>query len=352
MDSKMYKKYKRSIANAVAKVDNAPPKFDVSVYFKPRNLEADAIRVKEIDEENMEMLKNMNIIYRLGGNIDCWREKVVYKSNLENQEPQNRMIMKANKKLLKKIQKAASQYSAADFLKSWRQMRLKALQDKKFPSKNGDQFPSETKDYCMVKNIELLKNMNPIIRTRCFFEIKIREADQKLGKIIFELYDDIVPRTSANFAALCRGTNGLSYKNTPFHRILSAYWCQGGDNTKYNGTGGNSIYGESFERENFDLRHGAPGVLSMCNNEYNKNDSKFNLTFKKLKTVNGKNVVFGKVIKGLMNIYKIEEFGTKTGKPVKTVIVSDCGVLPFKRSKTSKKIDKLKSANITDTSMS
>ncbi|XP_061942696.1 peptidyl-prolyl cis-trans isomerase A-like [Apis cerana] len=178
----------------------------------------------------------------------------------------------------------------------------------------------------MVKDLSLLKEMNPSIRTKCFFEIEIK-GDQKLGCIQFELYNDIVPQTCKNFAELCRGFNGLSYKNTPFHRIVSGYWCQGGDVTKFNGSGGISIYGDFFENENYNLHHAGPGILSMCNENENKSNSKFNLTFKRLETVNEKNVVFGKVIAGLSNIYKIEEFGTKTGKPFKTIIVSNCGII-------------------------
>lgn len=63
----------------------------------------------------------------------------------------------------------------------------------------------------MVKDLSLLKEMNPSIRTKCFFEIEIK-GDQKLGYIQFELYNDIVPQTCKNFAELCRGFNGLSYK--------------------------------------------------------------------------------------------------------------------------------------------
>ncbi|KOC70678.1 E3 SUMO-protein ligase RanBP2 [Habropoda laboriosa] len=156
----------------------------------------------------------------------------------------------------------------------------------------------------------MLKKLNPSIRTRCFFEIQIESKGdkQKLGYIQFELYDDVVPRTCANFAGLCRGYNGLSYKNTPFHRIVSGYWCQGGDVTKFNGSGGISIYGESFENENYNLRHAGLGILSMCSENENTSNSKFNLTFRQLKTVDGKHVVFGKVIAGLSNIYKVNIF--------------------------------------------
>ncbi|XP_053990076.1 peptidyl-prolyl cis-trans isomerase A-like [Hylaeus volcanicus] len=121
--------------------------------------------------------------------------------------------------------------------------------------------------------------------------------------------------------------------NTPFHRIVTGYWCQGGDVTNFNGSGRASIFDQSFVNENFNLRHAGPGILSMCNDDENKNDSKFNLTFRRLETMDGKHVVFGKVISGLSNIYKIEEFGTKTGKPIKTIIVANCGIISKKHKR-------------------
>ncbi|EGI68160.1 E3 SUMO-protein ligase RanBP2, partial [Acromyrmex echinatior] len=142
-------------------------------------------------------------------------------------------------------------------------------------------------------------------QTKCFFDIGVKEENQKLGRIVFELYDSIAPRTCENFAAFCRGVNGLSYKYTPFHRIVSGYWCQGGDVTKFNGTGGTSIYGDSFDKESSNLRHTGPGILSTCDNDNDKTDSKFNLTFKCLRTLNGNKTVFGRVINGMNNIYKV-----------------------------------------------
>lgn len=98
----------------------------------------------------------------------------------------------------------------------------------------------------------------------------------------------------------------IIHRHTPFHRIVAGYWCQGGDVTKFDGTGGTSIYGDSFEKENSNLRHTGPGILSTCDND-GKNDSKFNLTFKCLKTVdrNKTFTVFGRVIDGMVNIYKV-----------------------------------------------
>ncbi|PBC28001.1 E3 SUMO-protein ligase RanBP2 [Apis cerana cerana] len=299
MDKKEYKKYKQRIAQTEAKIDNKAPPFHVAYYYDKHNMRSDLTRIREIDRENMTLLRRINIIVRFGGNIDCWLPKIIYRPKFyEQQKAENKKIKTQNKNILQKIQNAT----------------IKVIGLQLIP------------DHCMVKDLSLLKEMNPSIRTKCFFEIEIK-GDQKLGCIQFELYNDIVPQTCKNFAELCRGFNGLSYKNTPFHRIVSGYWCQGGDVTKFNGSGGISIYGDFFENENYNLHHAGPGILSMCNENENKSNSKFNLTFKRLETVNEKNVVFGKVIAGLSNIYKIEEFGTKTGKPFKTIIVSNCGII-------------------------
>ncbi|XP_076375522.1 uncharacterized protein LOC117219392 [Megalopta genalis] len=343
MDEKEYKEHKRKIREAVAAVDTKAPKLDISYYYKKRNLTLDANRVREIDKENMELLKRMSVISRTGGKVDCWMHQTKYVTQLEDQESKNKMIMKVNKTLLKIITEASSVYPTGEFIQSWKAMRGKMMHSRRFAQKYQAQttVSQVNEDHCMIKDLSLMKELNPSIRTKCFFEIEIQNDRQKLGNIKFELYDDVVPQTCANFSELCRGTkDGLSYKNTPFHRIVSGYWCQGGDVTKFNGIGGVSAFDTVFENENFNLRHAGPGILSMCNNNENKNDSKFNLTFRCLETMNGKCVVFGKVISGLSNIYKIDEFGTKTGKPTKTIIISKCGIISRKHYWHPSKDDK------------
>ncbi|ORY86417.1 cyclophilin-like domain-containing protein [Protomyces lactucae-debilis] len=166
-----------------------------------------------------------------------------------------------------------------------------------------------------------------------FFNISI--GDQPAGKIVMQLYDDICPKTTANFRALCTGEKGigktgkpLCYKGSSFHRVIRNFMIQSGDFTNGDGTGGESIYGVKFEDENFEVKHSKPYLLSMANAGQHTNGSQFFITTTETSHLDGKHVVFGEVTKGKGLVRQIEN--QKTGPadlPLAAVKIIDCGVV-------------------------
>lgn len=160
---------------------------------------------------------------------------------------------------------------------------------------------------------------------KVFFDTSIN--DEPAGRIEFQLYDDVVPKTAENFRALATGEKGYGYKDSIFHRVIPEFMLQGGDFTNHNGTGGKSIYGAKFPDENFTKKHTRPGLLSMANAGPNTNGSQFFITTVPCPWLDGKHVVFGEVTNGFDVVKKIESYGTRNGTTKATVKITNAGEL-------------------------
>jgi len=162
----------------------------------------------------------------------------------------------------------------------------------------------------------------------------------KAGRMVFELFADIVPKTAENFRCLCTGEKSpkLHFKNSTFHRVIKGFMAQGGDITNYNGTGCVSIYGRrgSFRDENFEAKHSGRGILSMANSGPNTNGSQFFITLRATPHLDGEHVVFGRLVSGNEVLDKIEGIKTNNSdQPTHQykVTIIGCGEIKEERKK-------------------
>merc|ERR1712058_108493 len=188
-----------------------------------------------------------------------------------------------------------------------------------------------TLSLCSIMRLEVsLTLLLPVLclgaRPKVFFDLNVDGSP--IGRVEFELYSDIVPKTAENFKALCTGEKGFGYKGSSFHRVIPEFMLQGGDFTRGDGTGGKSIYGNKFDDENFAKKHDKVGLLSMANSGKNTNGSQFFITVALTPWLDGKHVVFGEVVKGYNEVVKkVELLGSQSGKTSQKVMIKDSGCL-------------------------
>jgi peptidyl-prolyl isomerase H (cyclophilin H) len=168
-------------------------------------------------------------------------------------------------------------------------------------------------------------NGNPIV----FFDISI--GGQHAGRVKMELFADTTPRTAENFRQLCtgefrKGGKPVGYKGCAFHRVIKGFMIQGGDFLRGDGSGCTSIYGDAFADENFALKHVGPGLLSMANSGANSNGCQFFMTCDACDWLDGKHVVFGKVVDGMLCVRKVENVPVgANSKPKLPIVITECG---------------------------
>ncbi|KAK3096710.1 hypothetical protein FSP39_002602 [Pinctada imbricata] len=179
---------------------------------------------------------------------------------------------------------------------------------------------------------QALEDQGPLVTDKVYLDINVGE--EYIGRIVIGLFGKIVPKTVLNFKSLAEGSvikdgQPLTYKGSHFHRVIKGFIIQGGDYTRGDGTGGRSIFEKAqFEDENFQLLHYGPGWVNMANAGKDTNSSQFCIFTTKASWLDGNYVVFGKVLKGMDVVRRVESIPTNSERPTQPVKIRDCGSLP------------------------
>ncbi|XP_034143594.1 probable inactive peptidyl-prolyl cis-trans isomerase-like 6 isoform X2 [Esox lucius] len=192
-------------------------------------------------------------------------------------------------------------------------------------------FPRPQALYLALANDYYSKHLRSTGHTFVYMDIFI--SGESVGRLLFELFTELCPKTCKNFQTLCTGEAGksqsdllLSYKGSIFHRVVLNGWIQGGDIASGKGNGGESIYGPTFGDESFAVSHSKRGILGMANQGPHSNSSQFYITLQPALWMDRKYVAFGQVVEGQDVLRRLEEVPTYNERPKPQCEVADCGV--------------------------
>jgi cyclophilin family peptidyl-prolyl cis-trans isomerase len=188
------------------------------------------------------------------------------------------------------------------------------------------------------------RDKNPVV----FFEIhssggrvlrdRSKTKPENLGRLYFELRKDLVPIACNNFLELVTGARQYGkdaikyhYKGIRIHRIVKNLYFQSGDLLDSKGNCSKAALGGEggvFRDENFLLQHTGAGCISMCNRGFDTNGSIFQVTFARVRDLDGKYVCFGCLAsqESYDCLGRINDFGTAHGEPLEELRLVDCGI--------------------------
>ncbi|XP_047989725.1 LOW QUALITY PROTEIN: peptidyl-prolyl cis-trans isomerase E-like [Leguminivora glycinivorella] len=309
-------------------VDDHPPELFPDMYLKPRRLNYYAQQLEHNMNVNKDLLKKINIIQRTGGFVDCWTRP-------EPTNTYNKLMVKKRQRDLDTVQNQneyfynrlliarSEQPSTKQFDEMWKDTKQKLILGASLPF---ILFKTEKIDRG-VHDPAFDKPMH-IFRSKVALDIRV-VAGAKIGKVMIELFSDIAPRTCQLFLSLVKGDKrGYAYTGCRIFRIVPDLYCRGGDVEKDNGYGCFLPDGETEPStpENFELKHSVPGVISMVVTPGNEVTGQFNIVFKPLPQLDGKHVVFGRIVAGPTQfLERISALGLPLGTTTSDCVVHACG---------------------------
>ncbi|KAL0884175.1 hypothetical protein ABMA27_016180 [Loxostege sticticalis] len=300
LDKEFYAKWcnhQKELQLTTYRVDDSPPELFPELYLKPRRLDYYARQLEENMNVNKELLKRINMIQRTGGYVDCWIKP-------EPTNTYNKLLCKQRQRMLNEIRRQNLYFYSRLLIARSEQLLTKELDDAWKDTKHklilGASLP-----FILFKTEKIDRDIKDpafdkppsVQRNKVSMEIWVL-GGSKIGKVIIELFNDLVPKTCQLFLNLVKGDpNGHAYMGTRFFRVVPNLYCRGGDVTKDNGFGCYLPEGEvePMGAESYRLKHTVPGVLSMVVTKDNEVNGQFNIIFKPLPQFDGKHVVFGRV---------------------------------------------------------